>query len=73
MIMIRKYLDSKGRSLFGKWFATITAPAAAKVATALVPIEQGNFLNSKGVRAGVYEYRIDFGPGSISGKMGKQS
>ena len=35
----------------------------AKVATALVRIEQGNFSNSKGVGAGVYEYRIDFGPG----------
>ena len=26
-------------------------------------MEQGNFSNVKGVGAGVYEYRIDFGPG----------
>jgi len=63
MITIREYLDPKGRSLFAKWFASLNAPAAAKVATALVRIEQGNFSNSKGVGAGVYEYRIDFGPG----------
>ena len=63
MIVIREYLDPKGRSLFAKWFASLNAPAAAKVATALVRIEQGNFSYSKGVGAGVYEYRIDFGPG----------
>ncbi len=26
-------------------------------------MEQGNFPNVKGVGAGVYEYRVDFGPG----------
>ena len=26
-------------------------------------MEQGNFSNAKGVGAGVYEYKIDFGPG----------
>jgi putative addiction module killer protein len=29
----------------------------------LVRMEQGNFSNSKDVGDGVYEYRIDFGPG----------
>ena len=63
MITIREYLDSKGRSPFAKWFASLNAPAAAKVTTALIRMEQGNFSNSKGVGAGVYESRIDFGPG----------
>ena len=27
---------------------------------------QGNFSNAKGVQGGVYEYRIDFGPGPMS-------
>ena len=30
---------------------------------ALARLEQGNFSNVKGVGSGVYEYRIDFGPG----------
>ncbi len=63
VITVLEYLDSNGGSLFAKWFATLNAPAGVKVTTALIRIEQGNFSNSKGVGAGVYEYRIDFGPG----------
>jgi putative addiction module killer protein len=39
------------------------ARAAAKVATVLVRMEQGNLSGAKGVGVGVSEYRIDFGPG----------
>lgn len=39
------------------------AAAAAKVTTALRRLELGNFSNVKGVGGGVFEYRIDFGPG----------
>jgi len=34
-----------------------------KVAAALARVQQGNSSNAKGVGAGVYECRIDFGPG----------
>lgn len=37
--------------------------AATKVATAVHRMQQGDFSNVKGVDAGVYAYRIDFGPG----------
>jgi len=49
--------------------------AAAKVTTALVRLEQGNFSNAKGVGAGGYEFRIDFGPatGPISARMERRS
>ena len=63
MITIREYLDVNGRSIFAKWFEGLNAPAAAKVTTALVRIEQGNFSNIKSVGSGVYEYKIDFSPG----------
>ena len=63
MVTIREYLDPSRRSPFGRWFAGLNAPAAAKVTTAMVRIEQGNFSNTKGVGAGVHESRIDFGPG----------
>ena len=63
MIEIREYLDTEGRSPYGSWFNRLNPRAAAKVATALVRMEHGNFSNVKGVGAGVIECRIDFGPG----------
>jgi len=63
MVAIREYLDLNGRSPYAKWFNRLNAPAAAKVATALIRMEQGNFSASKGVGEGVFECRIDFGPG----------
>ncbi len=63
MVTIKEYLDSSGRSPFGRWFEELNAPAAAKVTAALVRIEQGNFSNTKSLGGGVLESRIDFGPG----------
>ena len=63
MIALREYLDTEGSSPYAKWFDRLNVAAAVKVATAVHRMEQGNFSNVKGVGAGVYEYRIDFGPG----------
>jgi len=63
MIEIREYLDTQGRSPYARWFDRLNARAAAKVATALVRMEQGNLSNAKSVGGGLSEYRIDFGPG----------
>ncbi len=58
-----EYLDVNGSSPYGRWFARLDAMAAAKVATAIYRLEQGNLSNVKPVGQGVSEYRIDFGPG----------
>jgi putative addiction module killer protein len=63
MLTILEYLDRAGTSPFAAWFRNLDAAAAAKVTTALRRLELGNFSNVKGVGAGVFEYRIDFGPG----------
>ena len=63
MIDIREYLDRNGRNLFGEWFSRLNSEAARKVTTALYRRGLGNFSNVKGVGSGVFEYRIDFGPG----------
>jgi putative addiction module killer protein len=63
MILISEYIDPDGRSPYAKWFNRLNAPAAAKVVTAIVRMEQGNFSTSKGIGEGVFECRISFGPG----------
>lgn len=62
-IRVAEYLDSSGRSPFRRWFDDLDATAAAKVSSALYRLGQGNFSNVEGVTGGIFEYRIDFGPG----------
>lgn len=70
---ILEYLDSRGRSPFAEWLDHLSADAAAKVRLAVARLAQGNFSRVKGVGGGIYEYRIDFGPGLrvYFGKDGK--
>lgn len=74
MIDIREYVLRDGRSLFGKWFNRLTSEAAQRVTTALYRIGLGNFSNVKGVGGGVFECRINYGPGYrvYFGKDGEQ-
>ena len=62
MVEVREYLDRGGRSPFAAWSDRLNREAAAKVAAALARIQQGNLSNAKGVGAGVFEFRVDFGP-----------
>src|ERR1700687_784956 len=63
MIGVREYLDTKGRSPYAAWFDNLNAEAAAKITTAVTRISLGNFSNVEGVGSGVFEYKLDFGPG----------
>ena len=58
-----EYLNEYGDSPFGKWFSRLNPDAAAKIATALYRMEQGNISNVKSVGKGVFEYKLNFGPG----------
>lgn len=58
-----EYLDASGRSPFRRWFDGLDPHAAAKITIALARLELGNLSNVKGVGGGVFEARIDFGPG----------
>jgi putative addiction module killer protein len=59
---VREYIDTAGRSPFTTWLRALNVHAAAKVATALERVVDGNLSNVKAVGKGVLEYRIDFGP-----------
>jgi putative addiction module killer protein len=60
---IREYLTEDGSSPFGTWFEGLDAPAAAKVTTAVARMEHGNLSHTKPVGKGVYENKIEYGPG----------
>src|ERR1700746_2830446 len=74
MVDIREYHDRGGNSPFREWYARLNAEAARKVTTALYRVGLGNFSNAKSVGAGVYECKINFGPGYrvYFGKEGEQ-
>jgi putative addiction module killer protein len=60
---VLEYLTPEGVSPFGGWFGDLDPAAAVKVTIALIRMGQGNLSNVKGVGSGVFEYKIDFGPG----------
>lgn len=62
-IRVLEYLDPHARSPFATWFEGLNAGASAKVAAALYQLAAGNWSNVKGVGAGVFERKIDTGPG----------
>jgi putative addiction module killer protein len=63
MITLRQYVEESGRNPFGEWFDDLDTLAFAKVTAALTRMEEGNFSQVKGVGGGVFERKIDFGPG----------
>lgn len=63
MVDVREFNRRDGLSPYADWFDQLNAQAAAKVAVAMTRLALGNFSNVKGVGHGVFECRIDFGPG----------
>ena len=63
LIDVREYIDPEGCSPYAAWFDRLNAQAAAKVTTGLTRLAAGNFSNVKGVGSGLFECKIDFGPG----------
>jgi putative addiction module killer protein len=62
-LRIVEYLDPRGRSPFARWFEGLNAEAAAKITAAVYQLGAGNWGNTKGVGGGIFERKVDFGPG----------
>lgn len=62
-IRVLEYLEPSGRSPFRHWFDDLEATTAARVGAYLYRLEEGNFSRVEGVGGGVYELKVDFGPG----------
>jgi putative addiction module killer protein len=56
-------IDRDGHSAYARWFNDLNAEAAAKVAIAITRLSLGHFSSVQGLGTGVFEYKIDFGPG----------
>ncbi len=57
-----EYIKEDGSNPYKRWFDSLNAHAAAKVAVAMARLELGNTSSIKWFD-GIGEYRIDWGPG----------
>jgi putative addiction module killer protein len=60
---ILEYLNADGQSPYAKWFNSLPAAAAAKITKHKLRLQQGNMSNVDPVGKGVFEKKIDWGPG----------
>ena len=63
MVKVVHYVTEGGTDYFDEWFQCQDSEIKARVQTCLDRIELGNFGDHKGVGEGVFELRIDCGPG----------
>jgi putative addiction module killer protein len=63
-IEIRHYVSRAGKDVFDDWLSELDDPRAqAKITTRINRLAAGNFGDCKPLGQGVYELRIDWGPG----------
>jgi putative addiction module killer protein len=61
---LRRYLTATGRDVFGEWLSGLRdARTQAKIVARIDRLSVGNFGDCKSLRGGLFELRIDWGPG----------
>jgi putative addiction module killer protein len=64
MIEVRRYVTESGQDVFGEWLAALKdVRTRAKIAARIARMSAGNFGDCKSLGDGVWELRIDWGPG----------
>jgi putative addiction module killer protein len=64
VIEVLRYVTATGKDVFGEWLAKLgDVRAQAKIAIRIDRVAAGNFGDCKPLRDGLYELRIDGGPG----------
>jgi putative addiction module killer protein len=64
VIEVRHYVSRSGRDVFDHWLTRLgDARAQAKIAVRIDRLVAGNFGDCKSLRQGLFELRIDWGPG----------
>ena len=63
-MQIRRYVTESGKDVIGEWLVALKdVRARARIAVRIARLEAGNFGDCKPVGDGVWELRIDYGPG----------
>ena len=62
-LVVREYLDDRGRSPFRKWLAILDVAIRARIQARVLRFESGNLGDHKEVGDGVWEARLVFGAG----------
>jgi putative addiction module killer protein len=64
VIELRRYQTRTGRDVFGEWLAGLKDNRTrAKIIVRIDRLQAGNFGDCKSLRGGLFELRIDWGPG----------
>lgn len=64
MFLLKHYVSQHGVDLFGLWLESLRdKQSRARVAARMLRLQNGNFGDCKPVGGGVWELRIDWGPG----------
>jgi putative addiction module killer protein len=74
MVELIAYITALGASPFERWRDKLDSTTRARLDVTLNRVKLGNFSAAKGVGAGIFELRMDFGPGYrvYFGKDGEQ-
>ena len=62
-LTIREFLAADGRNPFREWLEELDASVKARIQARVYRFELGNLGDHKTVGGGVWEARLDFGPG----------
>lgn len=62
-LIIREYLTAQGKSPYRDWLKSLDLKVQARIQARVLRFEGGNLGDHKSVGGGVWEARLDFGPG----------
>jgi putative addiction module killer protein len=62
-LTIREYLTPQGKSPLRNWLKSLDVGVQARIQARVLRFENGNLGDHKAVGGGVWEARLDFGPG----------
>jgi putative addiction module killer protein len=63
VVEVQEYIDARGHIPYRDWIVELDTSVRVRIITAVLRMEQGNSSAAKGIGSGIFELRLDFGPG----------